>query len=73
MGADKLLDGMVSRQDLAMQLGLSVDTLRRWEAEGDGPASIRVGRRVLYRITVVNAWLRSREKKAAGAGTGGRK
>ncbi|MBU9710120.1 helix-turn-helix domain-containing protein [Paenibacillus sp. AK121] len=68
MGTDKLLDGMVSRQDLAQQLGLSADTLRRWEAEGDGPASIRVGRRVLYRVSVVNAWLRARERKAKGAG-----
>ena len=68
MAADNLLEGMVSRQDLAQQLGLSVDTLRRWETEGDGPASIRVGRRVLYRVTVVNAWLRARERKAPARG-----
>lgn len=67
MGTDKLLDGMVSRQDLAMQLGVAVETLRRWESEGDGPASIRVGRRVLYRVSVVNSWLRAREKKAERA------
>ena len=68
MAADNLLEGMVSRQELAQQLGLSADTLRRWETEGDGPASIRVGRRVLYRVTVVNAWLRARERKAPARG-----
>ena len=67
MAADDLLDGMVSRQDLAQKLGLSVETLRRWETEGDGPPSIRVGRRVLYRATAVNAWLRARERKAKGS------
>jgi hypothetical protein len=33
-----LLVGWISRLDLALELGLSVDTLRRWEAMRTGPA-----------------------------------
>ncbi len=32
-----LLAGWISRLDLALELGLSVDTLRRWECQRRGP------------------------------------
>ena len=34
-----LLVGWISRLDLALELGLSVDTLRRWDAQRMGPPS----------------------------------
>lgn len=64
--AASLLAGYVSRTALARELGVSVDTLSRWEARGAGPPLTRVGRRVLYRRGAVEDWLRAQE----GAGPG---
>ena len=36
----------------------SPDTVRYWRHIGKGPASFKVGRRVLYEVGVVEAWLR---------------
>ena len=58
-----LLLGWISRLDLAVELGLSIDTLRRWEAQRIGPPSVRAGRKVYYRRAAVEEWL-----EAAGAG-----
>jgi predicted DNA-binding transcriptional regulator AlpA len=62
-GKPKILDEWISRADLGQELGLSVDTLARWETRRFGPACIRVGRRVIYRRESVQEWLREQEKK----------
>ena len=59
-----LLVGWISRLDLALQLGLSVDTLRRWEAQRTGPACVRAGRKVYYRRAAVEEWLEELEQAA---------
>lgn len=64
--ASGLLDDWMSRDDLAAELSVSVDTLSRWETRRIGPPCVRVGRRVLYRRGAVQEWLRSQEKRAAG-------
>jgi hypothetical protein len=66
-----LLDDWMSRDALAAELGISVDTLSRWETRRIGPPCVRVGRRVLYRRGAVQDWLRSQEERAARR-TGGR-
>ncbi|HMQ94623.1 MAG TPA: transcriptional regulator [Amaricoccus sp.] len=63
-GADLLGDWM-SRDALAAELSISVDTLSRWETRRVGPPCVRVGRRVLYRRGAVRDWLRSQEDRAA--------
>ena len=40
-------------------------TWRYWHSVGQGPASFKVGRRRLYRKSVVHAWLDSLEKASA--------
>jgi hypothetical protein len=35
----------------------SLRTLRRWRQEGRGPAYIKVGRKVMYRPSDIQAWL----------------
>lgn len=67
-----LLDDWLSRDDLAAELNVSVDTLARWETRRIGPPCVRVGRRVLYRRGGVQDWLRSQEDRAAGR-AGGRR
>ena len=45
--------------DVAAMTRLSVGTLRYWRHTGSGgPPSVKLGRRVLYRRTDVDAWLR---------------
>jgi len=57
----RLLEGWLTREELAAELEVSVDTLARWETTKNGPALARVGRRVLYRHEAVLEWLESRE------------
>jgi transposase len=57
----KLLIGWISRLNLALELGLSVDTLRRWEAQRTGPPCVRAGRKVYYRRDAVQDWLQQQE------------
>ena len=59
-----LLGGWISRADLALQLGVSEDTLRRWDALRSGPPCIRAGRKIYCRRSAVIEWLEDQE--AAG-------
>ncbi len=56
--------GWISRLDLALELGVSVDTLRRWEARRTGPPCVRAGRKVYYRRDAVQDWLEDQEQTA---------
>lgn len=64
--AGGLLDDWMTRDELAAELKLSVDTLSRWETRRIGPPCVRVGRRVLYRRGAVQEWLRVQEDRSAG-------
>jgi excisionase family DNA binding protein len=44
-------------KELSDLLGTPVDTLRHWRVTGYGPKSAKIGRRVLYRRSAVEAWL----------------
>ena len=49
--------------ELAERLRTSPETCRYWRHVGYGPASIKIGRRVLYAIADVERWLA--EQRAA--------
>lgn len=72
MTAPALLAGWISRGELARELGISVDTLGRWEARRVGPPCVRAGRKVLYRRSAVQDWLQAQEMSRAKR-AGGRK
>jgi predicted DNA-binding transcriptional regulator AlpA len=55
------MSGWISRPELARQLGVSEDTLRRWNAARSGPPCIRAGRKIFYRRAAVRAWLEDLE------------
>ena len=57
-----LLADWIAREQLAQELMITTDTLSRWEARREGPPCMRVGRKVFYRRTSVEAWLLSREQ-----------
>ncbi|ACZ31089.1 regulatory protein MerR [Xylanimonas cellulosilytica DSM 15894] len=44
-------------RELADELGISEETLRWWRAEGRGPKSFNIGRRVFYRRADVEQWM----------------
>ncbi len=48
-----LLEDWISRHDLAISLGVSEDTLWRWDMRRTGPQSIKLGRKVDYRRSTV--------------------
>jgi len=57
-------------REVAELLRTSESTVRYWRYTGDGPASIRVGRRVLYRREAVLAWLSTLERNVTVQGEG---
>jgi predicted DNA-binding transcriptional regulator AlpA len=57
-----LLDGWLTRPRVAEEIGVSVDTLQRWETARTGPPCVRIGRKVLYRADAFREWLISRER-----------
>jgi predicted DNA-binding transcriptional regulator AlpA len=57
-----LLSGWLTRAQVAAEVGVSVDTLQRWETRRIGPPAVRIGRKVLYRAEAFREWLVSRER-----------
>jgi predicted DNA-binding transcriptional regulator AlpA len=47
---------LLSIEELAASLGVSVRTIRRLHAMGEGPDRVRIGRRQMYRKLTVDAW-----------------
>jgi len=51
----------LNRTEAAEYLGVSTETLRRWEHEGMGPSLYRLSSKILfYRVKDLNAWLESK-------------
>lgn len=44
-------------EQVSERTGVPVNTLRYWRQLGTGPKSARLGRRVVYRATDVDAWI----------------
>ena len=57
-----LLADWISREQLAQELGLTSDTLARWEARRLGPPCTRIGRKTLYRRASVHDWIRAQDQ-----------
>jgi predicted DNA-binding transcriptional regulator AlpA len=53
MGDD---EGLLTEQDVAGALEVSLSTLRRWHREGTGPPCLEIGRQVRYRRAAVERW-----------------
>lgn len=63
-----LLEGWLTRAELAAEFGVTEDTLRRWTSRRSGPPCVRVGNRILYRKEGVLDWLAAREGGSCRAG-----
>lgn len=53
---------ILTTEELADELRTPIHTINYWRARGTGPKGFRLGKRVVYRRTDVEAWL---EQKAA--------
>lgn len=51
---------LLTADQLAERIERPVRTLERWRLTGQGPAFVRLGRRIAYREADVEAWLASR-------------
>jgi excisionase family DNA binding protein len=57
-----VLNDYLTPTQLAHELGVSLRTVVRWNSRRQGPPQTRVGRRVLYRLASVKAWLAKHER-----------
>ncbi len=64
--SEELLDGYISREQLAKELGKALRTIDRWETRRIGPPRVVIGRMILYRKETVREWLLSREQQRNG-------
>ena len=57
-----VLEGYITKPDLAAQLQKSTRTLDRLERQRLGPPRTKIGRLILYRVDSVRDWLASQEQ-----------
>lgn len=63
--SESLLAGYCDESEAATELRHSVRALRSWRAQGIGPAWIKIGKGIFYKISALEAWLHSLEQKPA--------
>ncbi len=61
-----LLAEFFEQDEAAAELKVCQRTLDRWRRLGDGPPITKIGRRVLYRRSSLQAWLHGREHHGRG-------
>lgn len=58
----QLLAGWLTRGEVAAAVGVTTDTLQRWQSRRIGPPQVRFGRKVFYRADAFREWMISRER-----------
>jgi excisionase family DNA binding protein len=61
-------DDLLTVDEIAEQLRVPAGTFRSWRYRDIGPKSIKLGRRVVYRRSDVEAWLAKQEQDTARGG-----
>jgi excisionase family DNA binding protein len=59
---EPLLSDYFTQEEAATELKVSPRTIDRWRRLDEGPPITKLGRRILYRRSSVQAWLRAREQ-----------
>ena len=63
--SEPLLSDYFTQKEAASELRVTERTLDRWQRLREGPPITKLGRRILYRRSSLQAWLRRREGDAA--------
>jgi excisionase family DNA binding protein len=56
---------LASPQELAIYLGVPVNTIYRWRTRGDGPRGTRVGKHIRFKWADVDRWLEEQADRPA--------
>jgi predicted DNA-binding transcriptional regulator AlpA len=64
MGDD---EGLLTEEEVAALLQVSLPTLRRLRLEGSGPPCVEIGRQSRYRPAVVRRWLAGDGERSSAA------
>jgi prophage regulatory protein len=59
------LPDILDARDLERRTGTKASTWRYWASKGIGPASFKIGRRRVWKKSVVLAWLAKQEQAAS--------
>ena len=62
------MHALLTVQELATELRLAESTFYTWRRRGLGPKSFKLGRRVVYRLSDVEAWLEAQELATSRGG-----
>ena len=54
---------MLTLAEVAAELRVPAETLRKWRAQGTGPRAAKVGKHLRYRRSEVDRWLAERERE----------
>ena len=60
-----ILDDYLTPEQLIAELGISLVTLNRWRLQRKAPPVTKIGRKVLFKRSSVEAWAASRELSPA--------
>ncbi|MDR6589528.1 helix-turn-helix domain-containing protein [Agrobacterium tumefaciens] len=58
-----ILNGYISRDQLAEQLNVTTRTLWRWQNQPDGLPYTRIGNQLYYNVDSIRKWIEARETK----------
>jgi hypothetical protein len=58
-----ILADFLDEDELSHQLNIGARTLREWRRTGRGPPFVQVGRRIVYRLESIRAWLLTHERR----------
>ncbi|MGC5617708.1 helix-turn-helix domain-containing protein [Georgenia sp. Z1491] len=58
--------GVLSAKEAAGFLATTEGTLSQWRHRGEGPPFARMGRKIVYRVESLDAWLRELETATGG-------
>lgn len=56
-----MTDPILTVTQVSDETGVPVGTLRYWRHAGTGPESFKLGRRVVYRRSAVDAWIAAQQ------------
>jgi excisionase family DNA binding protein len=54
---------MLTLAEVAAELRVPAETLRKWRTQGTGPRAAKVGKHLRYRRSEVDRWLAERERE----------